>query len=229
MKKFKPRRKITIKDLRPEDRPLQRLIEKGPQALSNSELLAILLWKVPKDSVLNKVNEIFKKYNLRELSQASVEELKNLIGDRVKACQLIASFELARRWAEFHEEANPLIESPEDLAKILIPQMRDLKKECFKVALLDSRNRLMKIEDISIGTLDTSVIHPREIFKPAIVGNAASIILIHNHPSGDPEPSKEDLKITKKVIEAGKFLGIKVLDHIIIGGNSCKSLKDFIY
>ena len=218
---------MKIKEMKLEDRPLQRLIRKGPQALSNVELLAIILWRIKNSSVFEKVSEIFKKYNLKTLSEASVAELKKIIGDEVKACQIVACFELARRLASFKEELRPVIEGPEDVYKIVGPEMQALKQECVKVLLLDSRNRLIKVETISLGTLNENVIHPREVFKPAIENSAASIILVHNHPSGDAEPSKEDLKITKEIVKAGKLLGISLEDHVVIGNGKFTSLKKF--
>jgi DNA repair protein RadC len=218
---------MIIKEMRLEDRPLQRLIKKGPQVLSDVELLAIILWKINNCSVLNKVSEIFKKYNLKTLSEASVGELKKLLVDEVKACQIVACFELARRLASYTEELNPIIETPEDVFKIIGPELQGLKKECVKVVLLDSRNRVIKAETVSLGTLDTNVIHPREIFKPAIENSAASIILVHNHPSGDAEPSNEDVFFTKDIVKAGQILGIEVKDHVIIADNDkFVSLKD---
>jgi len=209
-----------------EDRPLQRLIRKGPQALSNVELLAIILWRLNNSSVFEKVSEIFKKYNLKTLSEASVAELKKIIGDEVKACQIVACFELARRLASFKEELRPIIEGPEDVYKIVGPEMQALKQECVKVLLLDSRNRLIKVETVSLGTLNENVIHPREVFKPAIENSAASIILVHNHPSGDAEPSEEDIFLTRDIIKAGKILDIKLKDHLIIGNTGFMSIKD---
>jgi DNA repair protein RadC len=217
---------MIIKDLRPEDRPLQRLINKGPQALSDTELLAIIIWKINNDFVLKKVHEIFKKYNLKTLSQVSVGELKKLLGDEVKACQIIACFELARRLSSYKDELNPIIESSEDVFKIVGPEMQTLKKECVKVILLDSRNRMIKQETVSLGTLDTNVIHPRELFKIAIDNSASSIILVHNHPSGDANPSDGDIEITKRIFEVGNIIGIEVKDHVIIGNNSFISFKE---
>jgi DNA repair protein RadC len=219
---------MIIKDMKLEDRPLQRLIKKGSQALSDIELLAIILWKINKCSVLNKVSEIFKKYNLKTLSEASVAELKKIVKDEVKACQIVACFELARRLASFKEELRPIIESPEDVYKIVGPEMQALKQECIKVLLLDSRNRLIKVETVSLGTLNENVIHPREVFRPAIENNAASIILVHNHPSGDAEPSNEDLKVTKAIMKVGKLLGINLEDHVVIGSGKFISLKNLI-
>jgi DNA repair protein RadC len=142
---------MIIKEMKLEDRPLQRLIRKGPQALSNVELLAIILWKLNNSSVFEKVSEIFKKYNLKTLSEASVSELKKIVKDEVKACQIVACFELARRLASFKEELKPVIEGPEDVYKIVGPEMQALKQECVKVLLLDARNRLIKVETVSLG------------------------------------------------------------------------------
>jgi DNA repair protein RadC len=219
---------MIIKEMKLEDRPLQRLIRKGPQALSNVELLAIILWKLNNSSVFEKVSEIFKKYNLKTLSEASVAELKKIVKDEVKACQIVACFELARRLASFKEELRPVIEGPEDVYKIVGPEMQALKQECVKVLLLDARNRLIKVETVSLGTLNENVIHPREVFRPAIENNAASIILVHNHPSGDAEPSEEDMKVTTQIIKGGYIIGIKVLDHIVIGSNKFLSLKKLV-
>lgn len=217
---------MIIKEMRPEDRPLQRLIKKGPQALSDTELLAIIIWKINNDFVLNKVYEIFKKYNLKTLSQVSVSELKKLLGDEVKACQIIACFELARRLASYTEEERPMIEGPEDIFRILGPELQTLKKECVKVVLLDSRNRVIKTETISLGTLDTNIVHPRELFRTAISETAASVILVHNHPSGNSNPSDGDIELTKRIVEASQIIGIEVKDHIIVGENKFTSLKD---
>jgi DNA repair protein RadC len=217
---------MMIKDMQIKDRPLQRLIEKGPQALSNIELLAIILWKVNNSSVFSKASGIFKKYNLKTLSEASVGELKKIIGDEVKACQIVACFELARRLASFKEELRPVIKSPEDVYKIVGPEMQSLKQECVKVLLLDSRNRLIKVETVSLGSLNANAIHPREVFKPAIENSAASIILVHNHPSGDAEPSNDDIFSTKDLIKIGNLLGIKINDHIIISNRSFISMRE---
>ncbi|MFH8086983.1 MAG: DNA repair protein RadC [Candidatus Aenigmatarchaeota archaeon] len=213
-----------VKDLRKEDRPLERLIEKGPEALSNAELLAIALWKLKNCSVFEKASEVLKKKNVKRLFECSVGELENLIGDKIKACQIASCFELAKRALSYVEE-KPLIESPEDVYKILGPEMQGLKQEVVKVVLLDSRNRLIKVETVSVGSLNENLVHPRDVFRKAIENNAASIILVHNHPSGDAEESEEDIKVTKNIIKAGDILGIEVKDHIVIGDNSFVCLK----
>ncbi len=190
-----------IKDFRKEDKPLERLVEKGPEALSNTELLAIALWKLNNCSVFEKASEILKKQNVKRLFECSVGELENLIGDKIKACQIASCFELAKRALSYVEE-KPLIESPEDVYKILGPEMQGLKQEVVKVVLLDSRNRLIKIETVSVGSLNENLVHPRDVFRKAIENNAASIILVHNHHSGDVEESEEDIKVTKNIIKA---------------------------
>jgi DNA repair protein RadC len=217
---------MLIKEMKLEDRPLQRLIRKGPQALNNVELLAIILWKLNNSSVFEKVSEIFKKYNLKTLSEASVAELKKIVKDEVKACQIVACFELARRLASYKEELRPVIEGPEDVYKIVGPEMQALKQECVKVLLLDARNRLIKVETVSLGTLNENVIHPREVFRPAIENSAASIILVHNHPSGDAEPSDSDIEITREIMKAGEIIGIRFQDHVIIGSKGFISLTN---
>lgn len=216
---------MLIKDLRKEDRPLERLREKGAQALSNSELLAVALWRLDNCSVLEKVNEIFKKYSVKNLFEASVCELERLIGDRIRACQIAACFELARR-AFSHVEEKPIIKNPEDVYKILAPEMQGLKQEVVKVVLLDTKNKLIKTETVSIGGLNENLVHPRDVFRKAIEANAASIILVHNHPSGDTEPSEEDIKVTKAIMKVGRILGIEVKDHVIIGDGFSSIIND---
>ncbi|MCS7106145.1 MAG: DNA repair protein RadC [Candidatus Aenigmarchaeota archaeon] len=209
---------MLVKDLRKEDRPLERLVEKGAEALSNVELLAVALWKLNNCSVLEKAKEVFKKHNVKSFFEASVSELENLIGDKIKACQIVACFELAKRAFSYTEE-KPLIESPEDVYRILAPEMQGLKQEVVKVVLLDARNRLIKTETVSVGSLNENLVHPRDVFRKAIENNAASIILVHNHPSGDAEPSEEDIKVTKTITKVGRILGIEVKDHVIIGNS----------
>ncbi|MCS7106200.1 MAG: DNA repair protein RadC [Endomicrobia bacterium] len=216
---------MLIKDLRKEDRPLERLREKGAQALSNSELLAVALWRLDNCSVLEKVNEIFKKYSVKNLFEASVSELERLIGDRIRACQIAACFELARRAFSYVEE-KPIIKNPEDVYKILAHEMQGLKQEVVKVVLLDAKNKLIKTETVSIGGLNENLVHPRDVFRKAIEANAASIILVHNHPSGDTEPSEEDIKITKVIMKVGRILGIEVKDHVIIGDGFSSIIND---
>ena len=143
-----------------------------------------------------------------------------------KAAQIQAAFELANRLEGYSEAGDkPLVKTPEDVASLVRSKLKGKKKEHFLAILLDTRNQLIKVSEISVGSLDTSVVHPREVFKEAIAASAASVIFVHNHPSGDPEASEDDIKLTKRLAEAGEILGIDVLDHIIIGDKKYLSLK----
>ena len=219
---------MKIKALPIEERTREKLIKNGSKTLSNSELLALILRTGNKrENVLSISNKLFNKYNFKSLSRLSIGTLKKELGiGDVKACQIVACFELGRRLSKFKEDKKRPIKNAKDIAKIFIPEMGSLKKEHFKGIYLDSRKKVIKEETIFIGSLNESVIHPREIFKIALEENAASLILIHNHPSGNPKPSDQDIEITKELIRAGEILGIPVLDHIIIGNDKYVSLRE---
>ena len=219
---------MNIKTLPSDERPREKLIKYGPRTLTNSELLAIILRTGnKKESVLELSNKFFKKYNLKSLSRLKVSILKKQLGiGDAKACQIMACFELGRRLSAFKENKKSVIKSAKDIAKLFIPEMGGLEKEHFRGIYLNSRKKIIKQETIFVGSLNESVVHPREIFKIALDENAAAIILLHNHPSGDPSPSSFDVEITKELIKAGELLGIQVLDHIIIGGKKYVSLKE---
>ncbi len=219
---------MNIKTLPFDERPREKLIKQGVKTLTNSELLAIILRTgSKKESVLELSNKFFKEYNLKSLSRLKISTLKKQLGiGDVKACQIMACFELGKRLSAFKEDKQPQIRNAKDVAELFIPEMRALEKEHFKGIYLDSRKRIIKQENIFVGSLNESVVHPREIFKIALDENAAAIILLHNHPSGDPSPSSFDIEITKELIKAGELLGIQVLDHIIIGGRKYFSLKE---
>lgn len=219
---------MNIKTLPTEERPREKLIKHGARTLTNSELLAIILRTGnKKENVLELSNKFFRKYNLKSLSRLKISTLKKQLGiGDVKAGQIIACFELGKRLSAFKEDKRPIIKNAKDVAELFIPEMNTLEKEYFKGIYLDSRKRIIKQETIFIGSLNESVVHPREIFKIALDENAAAIILLHNHPSGDPLPSSFDIEITKELIKAGDLLGIQVLDHIIIGGEKYVSLKE---
>jgi len=219
---------MKIKSLPSDERPREKLIKYGSRTLTNSELLAIILRTGnKKESVLELSNKFFKRYNLKSLSRVKITGLKKQLGiGDVKACQIMACFELGKRLSAFKEDKKPVIESAKDVAKLFIPEMSALEEEHFKGIYLDPRKRIIKQETIFIGSLNESVIHPREIFKIALDENAAAIILLHNHPSGDTSPSSFDIEITKELIKAGELLGIQVLDHIIIGGKEYFSLRE---
>ncbi len=213
---------MNIKSLPFDERPREKLIKQGSKVLTNSELLAIIISTGnKKENVLALSNKLFKKYNLKSLSKLKIANLKKELGiGDVKACQIITCFELGRRLASFKDMKKPQITSAKDIAKLFAPEMGILEKEHFKGVYLDSRKKIIKQETIFVGSLNESVVHPREIFKIALEENSAAIILIHNHPSGDPNPSSFDIKMTKELIKAGELLGIEILDHVIIGGDT---------
>ena len=203
---------------------------RGPQNLTDAELLAILLRTGTKGkSVLGIAQEIInKEVNLSVLASKSLDSLTKIPGiGKDKAATLLAAFEISRRiQSQSKLFSDKKISSPKDVAEIFIPLLRDELKEKFIVVCLNSANRIIKQETISIGNLNSSVVHPREIFKVAIDSLAASIILIHNHPSSNPDPSNEDISITKKITESGKIMDIPVFDHIIIAGSTYTSFVE---
>ena len=203
---------------------------RGPQNLTDAELLAILLRTGTKGkSVLGIAQEIInKEVNLSVLASRSLDSLTKIPGiGKDKAATLLAAFEISRRiQSQSKLFSDKKISSPKDVAEIFIPLLRDELKEKFIVVCLNSANRIIKQETISIGNLNSSVVHPREIFKVAIDSLAASIILIHNHPSSNPDPSNEDISITKKITESGKIMDIPVFDHIIIAGSTYTSFVE---
>jgi len=219
-----------VKDLPIADRPREKLLLRGPQNLTDAELLAILLRTGTKGkSVISMAQEIINKHmNLAQLASKSSADLIKTSGvGKDKAATLIAAFEISRRiLSQTKWYSQKKITSPADVAEIFIPLLRDEVKEQFLVVCLSSANKIIRYEKISIGNLNSSVVHPREIFKAAIENNSASIILIHNHPSENPEPSNEDISITKKLVEAGKIMDIPIFDHIIIAGNSYTSFVE---
>lgn len=220
--------KVRIHDIPEEERPRERLIRNGPESLSNAELLGVILRTGSKEeNVVSMSSRILSKYNIKQLSLANVSRLmqENGVG-KAKAAQIAAVFELARRLETFVEEPKRKICSPKDVYTLMYPKMREQKKEKFITLCLDTKNQILKEEVISIGSLNASIVHPREVFKSALMESSASVIMVHNHPSGDPSPSREDIMVTEKMVEGGKLLGIDVLDHIIIGDGRYVSLKD---
>jgi len=219
-----------VKDLPADDRPREKLILRGAQSLSDAELIAILLRTGTKGkSVITIAYDLINNSgNLAVLSSRTHSSLKQMNGiGKDKAACLIAAFEIARR-IQYQTKwfSDKKITSPADLAEIFIPLLRDELKENFILVCLNSANKVIKYEKISTGNLNSSVVHPREIFKAAVENSSAGIILLHNHPSGNPEPSSEDIAVTKKMVEAGKILDIPVYDHLIIAGNSFTSFVE---
>jgi DNA repair protein RadC len=215
-----------IKDLPRHLRPREKLIEKGPQNLKDQELLAILLGtgRAGK-SVLEIAQEILAKHPMKKLLALDYGKLALIKGiGPSKACSLLAAFEITKRALEVEDNNLPTINSAKD-AVAQLQELRTARKEHFVVLYLNARNQLIHKETISIGTLNASLVHPREIFEPAIKNLASQIIIAHNHPSGDQSASEEDIKVTKRLTSAGELLGIEVIDHLIITENNHSSLK----
>jgi DNA repair protein RadC len=219
---------LTIKDMPLDLRPRERLLKDGAPSLTDAELLAILLRTGTHTStVLEMATIILTHFNgLRGLVQASVEELSAIKGvGLAKSAQIKAALELGKRVATNASEKRAVIKTPEDAAALVMEEMRHLDREHFRALLLNAKNQVIGHEVISIGTLNSSTVHPRELFKSAIKRSAGAIILIHNHPSGDPSPSREDIEVTRRLVEAGQIIGIEILDHLIIGDNKFSSFK----
>lgn len=224
-------RGLLIKELPENEKPRERLMEKGAEALKNSELIAILLRTGTKGaSAIHVAEQVLQKFNsLDTLSRAAIADLCQVKGiGRDKAIALKSALTLARRMAEEIHQEPPTLDNPERIADLLREKNRSYTVENFQVVLLNTRRRLIRVDDISQGTLDTLLVHPREVFKPAIAANAAAIVLAHNHPSGDPTPSEADIKVTRDLIRAGHLLKIDVLDHVILGRATCDRPKDFV-
>jgi len=222
---------LLIKDLPDQERPRERLAELGADALRTSELIAILLRTGTKGvSAIHIADQLLTRFpTLDELSRASLQDLAKTKGiGRDKAIALKSAFTLAQRMARELRVEPPLLETPHQVANILREEYRQVSVETFKVILLNRRNRLIRIENISQGTVDSILIHPREVFRQAIAANATGIILAHNHPSGDPTPSSADLSATSDIVRAGQVLKIDVLDHVIIGMRTEGRGKDYV-
>jgi len=221
---------LRLKDQPVSERPRERLVAQGADALSHAELIAILLRTGLKGMNAVEIGrQLMQQHGtLQSLARASVEDLQTVKGiGRDKAVTLVAAFALARKMAGDLRREAPLLETPEAIVELLREDNRVRQVETFQVILLNTRRRLIRIEQISQGTLDTILVHPREVFKPAIAANAAAIILAHNHPSGDPTPSEADIKVTRDLIRAGQLLKIEVLDHIILGRATQERPKDY--
>lgn len=213
-----------FKDLHRIERPREKLEKYGPEKLSNPELLAILLRTGVKGvNVMELSKKIFRKFPGNSLAGTGFSELEKTFGlGKAKACEIAACFELGKRLLKNKKAA--LLISPKDVWENL-KDVRDNKREHFVVFYLDARNQEIRREIISVGTLNANLVHPREVFEPAIRSSAAQIIVAHNHPSGDIKPSDEDIEVTGRLREAGRILGIEIIDHVIVSRNSFLSLK----
>ncbi len=216
-----------IKDMPKIERPREKLIAKGVENLKDSELLAILL-RIGKQgkNVIEISSQILKKYSKKRLLQLNYQDLINVGGiDSAKAATILAAFELSKRALEVNDSNLPVISTTKEVLAQLT-ELRENKKEHLVVLYLNARSQLIHKETISMGTLTANLVHPREVFEPAIKYFAAYIIVGHNHPSGDPAPSEDDLEVTKRLFEAGKILGIDIMDHIVIAKTSYYSFKE---
>ena len=216
-----------LKDIPKIERPREKLIAKGPANLKDEELLAILLRTGREGkNVLELARQVLTKYPKKRLLKMQYEDLIKIKGiNSAKACTILAAIELVKRALEKGEETLPIIRSTKDVIAQAV-YMRDKTREHLMTIYLNARNEMIFKKPMFIGTLNANLVHPREIFQEALKQNAASVILVHNHPSGDPEPSQDDLEITKRILEAGKIMGIDVLDHVIITKNKIFSFKE---
>lgn len=218
-----------IRDLPAEERPRERLMHAGARAVSSAELLAIILRTgVDGENVLRLAERLLAQMNgLPGLAQATVAEITQVKGiGPAKAVQIKAALEMGRRLMAAAPQERPRVTSPGDAANLLMSEMTFLEQEHLRVILLNTRNHVLRIVTVYIGSLNTSVVRIGELFRPAIKENAAAIIVAHNHPSGDPTPSPEDVRVTREMVKAGKLLSIDVLDHIVIGRQRFVSLKE---
>jgi len=222
---------VMVRDLPKEVRPREKLLQCGASALSDIELLAILLRTgTTSKSVLHLAEDVLAQYKDKGLAAVihmSPQEIASIHGvGLAKAATVVAAVELGRRLSERAAQTIEKVEGPEDVARYVIPSLRFEQKEHFLAMFLDIRNRILVLSTISVGSLTASIAHPREVFREAIRYSAAGVILVHNHPSGDPTPSREDIQLTKQMMKAGEIMGIPVLDHVVVAGDNFLSLKE---
>ncbi|WP_426448675.1 RadC family protein [Paenibacillus sp. S-38] len=222
----------TLRELHLEERPRERMIHYGAEALSHAELLAILLRTgTYQESAVHVAQRLLRESGgLRSLTDMSLEQMTSIKGiGSAKALQIRAGIELGRRMARSGMNETVTIRSPQDAAALLMEDLRYLQKEHFVCLFLNTKNHVIGQETLSMGSLNASIVHPREVFRSAIKRSSASIVCAHNHPSGDPTPSPEDIALTRRLAEAGEIVGIEVLDHLVIGDRRFVSLKELGY
>ena len=221
---------IKINDIPKNERPMEKLLMYGAEDLSNAELLAVLLRSGTggENIVSLSTRLLYDVGGLDGLLHINIEEIKKIKGIKdVKACQIIAMMELFKRFRTLKSQKdNFKVSSPKDISMLLVNEMNNLNQEVLKVILLNTKNIVIGVKDVFKGSLNSSIVHPREIFKEAVQRGSANIIICHNHPSGDPTPSKEDIDVTLRIKQCGDLMGIKLLDHIIIGNSNYISLKE---
>lgn len=221
---------LRIKDQPASERPRERLVAHGAAALGNAELIAILLRTGLKGMNAVEVGRhlLARFGSLQALALASVDDLRQVRGiGRDKAVTLVAAFALAYKMAQELQDESPVLDNPENVARLLRAKNLGRGVETLQVLLLNARHRLIRVDEIADGTVDTLLAHPREVFKSAIAANAAALVLAHNHPSGDPSPSEADIRVTRDLIRAGRLLKIEVLDHVILGRATRERAKDY--
>lgn len=220
---------LTLREMPTQDRPRERMLREGSYALSDSELLAVLLrtGTVNENAVTLASRVLQHAGGLRKIVDLSVQELMKVRGiGEAKALQIQAGVEFGRRLAQAAMGDKPTVRTPEDVARYLMEDLRYLSKEHFVCLFLNTKNHIVAKETLSMGSLNASLVHPREVFRAAIKQGSASLICAHNHPSGDPTPSREDINLTNRLVEAGNIIGIELLDHVIIGDGIFVSLKE---
>jgi DNA repair protein RadC len=229
MSSKRAKKSFTIRDLPLSERPRERLLKLGPEVLSSQEILALILGRgIAGESVMVTAQRLLSEFgNLKGIANASVKELSKVKGIGIaKATQIKASFELSKRIDEDFLPQKKKVKTPEQVLSLVKSKLKGKKKEHFLVVLLDTRNQLIRLSNVSVGSLSANIVHPREVFKEAISSSASACIFVHNHPSGDPTPSKEDIELTKRLIKVGEIVGIDVLDHIIVTDNDFISFKE---
>ena len=219
----------TVRGLPSSDRPRERLYTRGAAELSLQELLAIVIGGGTRGSgaLVLALRLLGEFGDLVTMGRAGVDELRRVPGiGFARACQMVAAFELGKRFARESRSSGSSVRAPKDIARMFMDEMKHYDREHFKAAFLNTKNQVIKVVTVSIGSLNASIVHPREILKPAIAVSAASIILVHNHPTGDPTPSREDVEFTRRFAKCGELIGIELLDHIVIGADRFQSLKE---